>query len=192
MNPDHDTFAPPSPSHAQSLAADLALFVGDAIQLTLLFLPAALDILILTGRPFLLSALVDKLGAVLLECHNSKQCELVVMVDFDRGPGHHHGREGFVALNEILLCVRRHGDEVGLEVLGVLDEERWLHNRGERFRCESAPAAETGQLAKSSWMDARYSRLSPLQSCKVRLDGVVLVEFGLDIIVDRVELLSRA
>lgn len=192
MNPDHDTFAPSSPAHAQSLAADLALFVGDAIQLTLLLLPAALDILILTGRPFLLSALVDELGAVLLERHNGKQCELVVMVDFDGGSGHHHGREGFVALNEILLCIRRHGDEVGLEVLGVLDEERWLHNRGERFRCESAPVAETGQLEKGSLVDARYSRLSPLQSCKVRLDGVVLVELGLDIIVDRVELLSRA
>lgn len=34
--------------------------------------------------------------------------------------------------------------------------------------------------------------MSPLQSCKVRLDGVVLVELGFDIIVHRVELLSRA
>lgn len=80
MHPDHDAFAPPSPSHAQGFAADLALFVGHTIQLSLLFFAATLDIFILAGCPLLLSALVDKLGAILLESHDGKQRELVVMV----------------------------------------------------------------------------------------------------------------
>lgn len=84
MHPDHDTFTPPSPSHAQGFATNLALFVGHTIQLSLFFFAAAFDIFVLTRCPLLLSALVDKLGAMLLESHDGKQRELVVMVDFYR------------------------------------------------------------------------------------------------------------
>lgn len=84
MHPDHDAFTPTSPSHAQGFAADLALFIGHTIQLSLFFFAAAFDIFVLTRCPLLLSTLMDKLGAVLLESHDGKQRKLIIMVDLHR------------------------------------------------------------------------------------------------------------
>lgn len=83
MGPSHDSFAPPRASHTQRLATDLALLIGDLIYLTLLLFPAALDVLVLAGRPLLFSALLQELGRVFLKGGHGEEDELVIGGDLD-------------------------------------------------------------------------------------------------------------
>lgn len=89
MGPDHDALAPAGVGHAQSLAPDLLLLAAHALQLALLLLLAALDVLVLARRPSLLAALLLELGRVLLECGHRIQDELVVVREFDGRPWNH-------------------------------------------------------------------------------------------------------
>lgn len=81
MDPGHDSLAPSRARDAQSFAADFALLICDLIQLPLLLFLAALDVLVLAWRPLLLSALLQELGAVLLERRDGEENELFVLGD---------------------------------------------------------------------------------------------------------------
>jgi len=171
VGPDHDALAPLRPAQAQRLAPYLLLLARDTLQLARLLLAPALDVLVLPGRPLLLAALGDELGAVLLEGCDGEEGELVVLRDLDAAAGHDHGREGLVALEEVLARAGGHHDEVGLEVFRVRDEDGGVDDRGQGLGGEVA-----GLLS--------------LQGGEVGLHGVVLVEFGLDVVVDVLEFLA--
>ena len=116
MQPDHNTLAPTGAPHTQRLTADLALLVGDAVQLLLLFLAAALDVLVLARRPFLVAGLLQKLVAKLLECRHGEQHKLLIVSDLDRRSWHYHRCQCFVARQELLFSILWYGNEVRLEV----------------------------------------------------------------------------
>lgn len=131
MYPDHDTFAPSRASHTQSLATNLALFIGDSIELPLLFLSTAFNVLVLTGRPLLFSALGEEFGAVFLKCRHSKENKLVVLGHLDSRARHNHGRYCLILLNEILLCIARNNNEMCLNVLRILHKKFRVDNGGQ-------------------------------------------------------------
>lgn len=114
VSPHHDALAPPSPTQPQRLPPDLLLLLSHAVELALLLLLAALNVLVLPRGPLLLAALLKELGAVLLEGSDGKERELVVLGDLNGGAGHHHGCEGLVAVEEVLARQGGYHDEVSL------------------------------------------------------------------------------
>lgn len=138
MDPDHDGLAPPGPSQPQRLPPQPLRVVADALDLPLLLLAPALDVLELARHPLVLTALVQEFGAVLLERRHGVQRELVVGGDERRGPRHDHGRDGLVGLEELLDLLRGDGDEVGFNVLGVPDEDAGVDDGGQGLGGEVA------------------------------------------------------
>lgn len=128
MGPDHDGLAPACPSQSQSLAPDLLFFPGDAVEFTLLLLFPPLDVLVLSRRPLLLPALLEELGARLLESRYREEREFVVLGDLDGRPRDHHGSKGLVAPEKVLARVRRHHNQMGLQVLGILDQQTRIND----------------------------------------------------------------
>lgn len=128
VRPHHDGLAPPGPTQPQRLAPDLLLLARDTVQLLLLLLLATLDVLVLARGPLLLSALLQELGAVLLESRDGKEHEFFVLGHLHAGPWHHHGRERLVALEKVLPAVDGHDDQMRLKVLGVGDEKGGIHD----------------------------------------------------------------
>lgn len=143
MDPDHDGLAPPSPSQPQRLPPQSLRVAADALDLPLLLLAPAFDVLVLARYPLVLAALVDKLQAMLLERRHGVQRELVIGGDEGRRPGHDHGRDGLVGLQELLDLLCGDGDEVGFDVLGVLDEDGGVDDGCQRLGGEVASLFQT-------------------------------------------------
>lgn len=81
-----------------------------------------------------------KFGGVLLERHDREEGEFFVCIDLYGGSRDDHGTEGLVGLEEFADRGVGDGDEVRVEVFGVLEEELGIYNGGERFRGEVAAA----------------------------------------------------
>lgn len=151
VRPHHYGLAPPGPAQAQRLAPDLLLLARDTVQLLLLLLLAALDVLVLARGPLLLSALLQELGAVLLESRDGEEHELVVLGHLHARPRHHHGRERLVALEEVLPTVDGHYDQMRLQVLGVGNEEGRIHDGREGLGREVSAAVVSISVQQAYW-----------------------------------------
>lgn len=147
MGPDHDALAPARPPQPQRLAPYLLFLLGHAVKLALLLLLSALDVLVLSGRPLLFSALVEELAAGLLKCRYREESELVVLGHLDGGARNHHWRNCLVAAKKVFARIGRDGDQVGLEVLGILHEQAGIDDGDEGFCGEVSAGAWRGVLA---------------------------------------------
>lgn len=65
---------------------------------------------------------------MLLKRCDREEDELIIFGDFNAGSRNDHRREGFVALDEVLLSISRHRNQMGLEVFRILDEEGGVDN----------------------------------------------------------------
>ena len=72
----------------------------------------------------MLSALVYKFCACLLESCYRVEGELVIAVDLNSRTGDDHGTEGFVGFSEVFDNGIGYGDQVGFKVFRVMDDER--------------------------------------------------------------------
>lgn len=142
MDPDHHGFTPRRPSQPERLPPELALVTAHPLELLPFLLLASLDVLEVARNPLVLTALVHKLQAVLLERRDGVQCEIVVRSNQRRRPRHHHRRHGLVDLQELLDLLGGHSDKVRLDVFGVADEGAGVDDRGEGFGGQVAPIAE--------------------------------------------------
>lgn len=133
MHPDHDSLTPRRATKAQGLTPKLALVAANTLHLLALLLFATFDVLEIARDPLLLTTLVHKLHAVLLEGGDCVQREVAVFGDQLCRPRHHHRRDGLVALQELLYLLRRDGDQVRLDELGFLDNGSGVDDGGERF-----------------------------------------------------------
>jgi hypothetical protein len=165
VDPDHGALAVPCPTQSQCFAPQLLLVFRQLIRLLGLFLLAALLVLVLSRCPPLFSALVYELVRSLLERGDGEKGKLVVFGQFARWAWYYHGRHLFICLVEVLHSDLGDGDEVGVEVLGVLDE-RWGLDDGDE--------GLGGEVAGSF----------PLSRGEGALSLVVLGELGLDVVVD--------
>lgn len=172
MDQRHDALAPTRPAQPQDLAPHSLLLALGLSQLADLLLFAALLRLEISRHPLVLSGLVHKLLRVLLEHRNRVQRVLGIRVDQVRRAGNDHGADGFVGAGEVLD--RRGGDgyKMCLEVLGAggLDENFGIYD------------AEEG-------LGGQVSRLLAVQSGEIRPQRIVLIEFGADVIVYRIDFL---
>ena len=131
MNPDHNSFTPSRSTESQRLTPHLTFITTNALNLLALLLLPTFDVLEVARDPLLLTALMHEFGAVLLERCHSVQRELAVGSDQLRGPRDHHWRDGLVGLEEVFYYLGGHGDEVGFDVFGVLDDGFRVDHRGE-------------------------------------------------------------
>lgn len=141
MDPDHDSLTPSRAPKTQRLPPQLALVAANTLDLLALLLLATLDVLEVAGNPLLLAALVHKLDAVLPERGHGEQREIAVLGDQLRRPRYDHRRDGLVALQEFFYLLRRDGDQVRLDELGVLDDGAGVDDRGEGL-CGEVSSAE--------------------------------------------------
>lgn len=102
MYPNHNGLTPSRPTKSQRLSPKLALVSSNSFYFLLLLLLATLHILEVSRNPFLLTTLVHKLGAVLLERRHGVQRELIVRGNKLRRAGDDHCRDGLVGLEEVL------------------------------------------------------------------------------------------
>lgn len=102
MNPNHNSLTPSCPTKSQRLSPELTLISSDSLNLLLLLLLTTLHILEVSRNPLLLTTLVHKLGAVLLERRHGVQRELTVRGNKLRRAGNDHCRDGLVGLEEVL------------------------------------------------------------------------------------------
>ena len=116
MDPDHDGLAPGCPPEPQCLAPEFALVAAYALDFSALLLLSTFDVLELTRNPLVFTGLVDKLQAVFLERRDGIQRKLVIRGDKRRRPGYHHGRHGFVRLEELFNLLSWDGNKMCLEV----------------------------------------------------------------------------
>lgn len=175
VQPTHDRITVPRPPQSQRLTPQPPLLLLQLPQLLFLRLAPAICELHLPRRPPLLSTLVHKLGAVLLEARHGVELELIVLRQQLRGAGDDHGTYLLVALEEVLGERGGDGDEVLLQVFGVVgfDEGVRIDDGVEGFLREVA-------------------RLRALEGGEVGLARVVLVELLLDVVVDGGEVFLQA
>jgi hypothetical protein len=133
MDPDHNSLAPSRPTQTKRLTPKLTLIATNTLDLLCLLLLAALDVLVVARDPLMLAGLVHKLHAVLLERRHGVQREVAILGDQLGGARDYHRRDRFVALEEVLYLLRRDGDEVCFNELGVLDDGAGVDDGGERF-----------------------------------------------------------
>ena len=117
MHPRHDGIAVACSSQPQRLTPYLPLLLLQLAQLLFFRLFAALVELPLPRRPPALAALVQELGAVLLEYRHSIQVELVVLGEQTGAARDDHGGERLVGLQEFFNLLCGDGDQVLLQVL---------------------------------------------------------------------------
>lgn len=168
MHPRHDGVAVARPSQPQRLAPYLPLLLLQLAQLLFFRLFAALVELPLPRRPPALAALVQELGAVLLEHRHGVQVEFVVLGEQAGAARDDHGGERLVGLQEIFNLLCGNGDQVLLQVLRGVGLEQ-------PFGVDDGGKGLLRQVAG----------LAALHACQVGLGVVVLGEFGLDVGVDR-------
>lgn len=122
MNPNHDSLTPSRTTKSQSLTPHFALIPSNTLNLLALLLFPTLDILEVARNPLLLTTLVHELHAVLLECRHGIQSKLAIGGNQLRRTRDDHRRDGFVSLQELFNQLRGHGDEMGFDILGVLND----------------------------------------------------------------------
>jgi SRSO17 transposase len=131
MNPDHDSLTPSSTTKSQRLTPKLTLITTDTLDLLSLLLLPTLNILKVARNPLLLTTLMHKFSAVLLEYSNSIQRELAIGRNELRRARDDHWRDSLVGLEEVFNKLRGHSDQVGLDVFGVLDNGFRVDDGGE-------------------------------------------------------------
>lgn len=89
---------------------------------------------------------------MLFERRDGVEGEFLVGGHLHGGAGDDHGREGFVSAEEVFGDGAGDGDEVGFEVIGVLDEERGGHDVGEGFVGE---ISSEGNRLLAMWVKCR-------------------------------------
>ena len=70
---------------------------------------------------------------MLLERRHRVEGVLGVGIDREGAARDDHGREGFIGFLKVLVIIHGDGDEVGLQVVAVLDEDAGGDERGEGF-----------------------------------------------------------
>ena len=76
---------------------------------------------------------MDKLLAVFLKGCNCVEGELLVRIDFVSRTWNDPRGDSFICFDKIFVALVGDGDEVGLEVFGVLDDEGGGNNIGKRL-----------------------------------------------------------
>lgn len=122
MDPDHDGLTPGRAPKTQSLPPELALIAANALNLLAFLFLSTFNVLEVSRNPSLFSTLVHKLDAVLLERGDGVQREFVVRGYEARGSRNHHRRYSFVSLEEVLHLLRGYSNQVGFDVLGILND----------------------------------------------------------------------
>ena len=130
MHPCHDRLAPSCTTQAQRLVPHLPLVLAHSLDLLLLLFPPAFFVFEVARSPLVLSRLVDELGAVFLEQRHGVEGELVVRVHEGGGAGHDPGGHPFIGLDEVFRELLGDRNELGLEVLGVFDDDRRVDDGG--------------------------------------------------------------
>lgn len=105
MDPNHNSLTPSRPTKSQRFSPKLTLIAAHTLNLLPLLLLPTLNILEVTGNPLLLTALVYKLHAVLLERRHGVEGEFAVLGDQLRRARYDHRCNGFVASQEILYLL---------------------------------------------------------------------------------------
>ena len=83
MYPDHDCLTPASPAKPQCFAPNFPFVFTHTLDLLLLFLSAAFNILVITRCPFHFSTLMHKFSAMLFERGDCEKRKLFIMCDFN-------------------------------------------------------------------------------------------------------------
>lgn len=166
MHPTHNSITIPRPTQPKRLPPNLPLFLLQLLQLLIFRLLSPFRKLPLTRNPPPFATLVHKLGRMLLEYRDGEQGEFVVGGELRTAAGDDHRSDGFVGREIFFDEDVGDGEEVLLEVFrGVGGEEgAGIDDRGE------------GALREISGAVA-------LRGGEVGLCGVVLVEFGFDVVV---------
>ena len=89
---------------------------------------------------------------MLFERRDGVEGEFLVGGHLHGGAGDDHGREGFVGAEEVFGDGAGDGDEVGFEVIRVLDQKRGWNDVGEGFVGEIAPG---GNCLSAMWVQCR-------------------------------------
>lgn len=84
MSPYHDALAPPGPTQAQGLSPHFLFLLGNPLQFPLFLFFTAFHVFVLPRGPLLFAALLQELGAVLLEGRDCEERELVILGYLDR------------------------------------------------------------------------------------------------------------
>ena len=89
---------------------------------------------------------------MLFERRDGVEGEFLVGGHLHGGAGDDHGREGFVGAEEVFGDGAGDGDEVGFEVIRVLDQKRGGNDVGEGFVGEIASG---GNCLSAMWVQCR-------------------------------------
>merc|ERR1712093_709768 len=122
MNPYHNSFTPTRSSKSECLPPNFTLVLAHFLNLLALLLLSPLDIFVVSGCPFHLSALMLELCTMLLECCDCKENEFIILGNFVSRPGDDHWRQSLVALQEVFLGIVWDNNEVGFDVFGLVNK----------------------------------------------------------------------